>query len=163
MLEGEVVTITSLKTKGSRRDVDMSLHVEEALRAERDESNGQYVFTNTEGRQLHRDKVRNRVWNPAMKRARFRPARAREKREPRMRGADAGPHDDKDALPALRQVYSEPHGAGWKHLQRTLRQATERVKHENRPQKTWGLGPGAGHGSRTRDLRLGKATLYQLS
>jgi integrase len=51
----------------------MSLHVEEALRAQRDESNGQYVFTNTEGKPLRRDNVRNRVWNPAMKRARLRP------------------------------------------------------------------------------------------
>jgi hypothetical protein len=48
-----------------------------------------------------------------------------------------------------------------------LPQVTKRRAYENRPQ-TVGKNPacpgsGAGHGFRTRDLRLGKATLYQLS
>ena len=60
--------VTMLKTAGSRRDVDLLLHVEEALRShfEATKGNGQYVFSNAEGGALHRDNMRNRIWNPAL-------------------------------------------------------------------------------------------------
>jgi integrase len=63
--------VTMLKTAGSRRDVDMLPHVEEALRSHRDATQGagQYVFSNTEGGALHRDNMRNRIWNPELAQA----------------------------------------------------------------------------------------------
>lgn len=63
--------VTMLKTAGSRRDVELLPHVEEALRShfEATQSNSQYVFSNAEGGALHRDNMRNRIWNPALARA----------------------------------------------------------------------------------------------
>lgn len=63
--------VTMLKTAGSRRDVEMLPHVEEAIRDHRDatQGQGQYVFTNMDGGPLHRDNMRNRIWNPALQRA----------------------------------------------------------------------------------------------
>jgi len=60
--------VTMLKTAGSRRDVEMLPHVEEALRCQHEAThhNGPYVFANTAGGPLHRDNMRNRVWNPAL-------------------------------------------------------------------------------------------------
>jgi integrase len=64
-----------LKTAGSRRDVDILPNVEEALRMHWDatQRKGQYVFTNTEGGPLHRDNMRNRIWDPTLERAGLRP------------------------------------------------------------------------------------------
>lgn len=63
--------LTMLKTAGSRRDVDMLPNVEEALRShfEATQGKGQYVFSNVEGGALHRDNMRNRIWNPALQQA----------------------------------------------------------------------------------------------
>lgn len=63
--------LTLLKTAGSRRDVDMLPNVEEALRSrcEATQGEGQYVFSNSDGGPLHRDNMRNRIWNPALVRA----------------------------------------------------------------------------------------------
>ena len=63
--------VTMLKTAGSRREVDMLPHVEEALRSHREatQGKGQYVFSNIEGGALHRDNMRNRIWNPALAQA----------------------------------------------------------------------------------------------
>jgi integrase len=64
--------MTMLKTAGSRRNVDMLPDVEEALLIHHNSDDGrasQYVFTNSEGGFLHRDNVRNRIWNPAIARA----------------------------------------------------------------------------------------------
>jgi integrase len=60
--------VTILKTAGSRRDVEMLPHVEEALQnhLEATQGKGQYVFANTEGGVLHRDNMRNRIGNPAL-------------------------------------------------------------------------------------------------
>jgi integrase len=63
--------LTILKTKGSWRDVDMLLHVEEALQQHQEATGreGQFVFTNGTGGPLHRDNMRNRIWNPTLKQA----------------------------------------------------------------------------------------------
>jgi len=62
--------MTMLKTAGSRRDVDLLPHVAKALQEHYDgEKDQQYVFTNSEGGLLHRDNVRNRIWNPTIARA----------------------------------------------------------------------------------------------
>jgi integrase len=63
--------LTTLKTEGASRDIDMLPSVEEALRQQLEETKGQgrYVFSNTDGGPLHRDNMRNRVWNEAIKRA----------------------------------------------------------------------------------------------
>lgn len=66
--------LTMLKTAGSRRDVDMLPHVEETLRSHCEVTQGkeQYIFSNTEGGPLHRDNMRNRIWNPSLVRAELR-------------------------------------------------------------------------------------------
>ena len=63
--------VTLLKTAGSRRDVEMLPHVEEAFQrhVEATQGKGQYVFSNRDGGPLHRDNMRNRIWNPALVRA----------------------------------------------------------------------------------------------
>jgi integrase len=63
--------VTLLKTAGSRRDVEMLPHVEEAFRRHCEATQGQglYVFSNRDGGPLHRDNMRNRIWNPALVRA----------------------------------------------------------------------------------------------
>jgi len=63
--------LTMLKTAGSRRDVDMLPNIEEALWSHCQETQGKgpYVFANTEGGPLHRDNMRNRIWNPALTQA----------------------------------------------------------------------------------------------
>jgi integrase len=45
--------------------------VEEALRQQLEETKdqGRYVFSNVDGGPLHRDNMRNRVWNEAIRRA----------------------------------------------------------------------------------------------
>jgi integrase len=60
--------VTMLKTAGSRRDVEILPHAEEAFWSHREatQGKGQYVFSNTEGGALHRDNMRNRIWNPAL-------------------------------------------------------------------------------------------------
>jgi hypothetical protein len=49
-------------------------YVEEVLRSqwEATQGQGQYVFTNTDGGPLRCDNMRNRIWNPALQRARLR-------------------------------------------------------------------------------------------
>ncbi len=66
--------LTMLKTDGASRDIDMLPSVEEVLQQQLDETKGQgqYVFSNTEGGPLHRDNMRNRVWNEAIKSAKLR-------------------------------------------------------------------------------------------
>jgi integrase len=66
--------VTTLKTEGANRDIDMLPSVEEALRQQLVETKGQgrYVFSNVDGGPLHRDNIRNRVWNEAIKRAELR-------------------------------------------------------------------------------------------
>jgi integrase len=63
--------LTTLKTEGASRDIDMLPSVEEALRQQLEETKGQrwYVFSNVDGGPLHRDNMRNRAWNEAIKRA----------------------------------------------------------------------------------------------
>ena len=60
--------LTLLKTRGSKRDVDMLPSVQKALEKHREETQGKglYVFSNLEGGPLHRDNIRNRIWNPAL-------------------------------------------------------------------------------------------------
>lgn len=60
---------TLLKTKGSRRDVDMLPMVEEALRSQYAARSGQYVFSNARGGPLFQEGMRRRVWDPTLKRA----------------------------------------------------------------------------------------------
>jgi integrase len=62
---------TLLKTKGSRRDVDMLPMVEEALRShlEATDGKGQYVFSNARGGPLFQEGMRRRVWTPTVERA----------------------------------------------------------------------------------------------
>jgi integrase len=66
--------LTMLKTDGASRDIDMLPSVEEALRQQLDETKGQgqYVFSNTAGGPLHRDNMRNRVSNEALRRTELR-------------------------------------------------------------------------------------------
>jgi integrase len=63
--------LTTLKTEEASRNIDMLPSVEEALRQQIEETKGQgrYVFSNVDGGPLHRDNIRNRVWNDAIKRA----------------------------------------------------------------------------------------------
>jgi integrase len=61
--------MTILKTAGSRRDVEILPHVEDALRTHSEAAHGEFVFSNEVGGPLHRDNVRNRIWNPALERA----------------------------------------------------------------------------------------------
>jgi integrase len=61
--------MTPLKTTGSRRDVEMLPHVEDALRTQVETAQGAFVFSNEVGGPLHRDNVRNRIWNPTLARA----------------------------------------------------------------------------------------------
>jgi integrase len=62
---------TTLKTDGASRDIDMLPSVAETLRQQMEEPKGQerYVFSNADGGPLHRDNMRNRVWNDAINRA----------------------------------------------------------------------------------------------
>jgi integrase len=62
---------TTSKTDGASRNIDMLPSVEEALRQRMEETKGQgrYVFSNVDGGPLHRDSMRNRVWNEAINRA----------------------------------------------------------------------------------------------
>jgi integrase len=66
--------LTTLKTEGASRDIDKLPSVEDALRQQLEETKGQgrYVFSNVDGGPLHRDNMRNRVWNEAIKRAELR-------------------------------------------------------------------------------------------
>ena len=50
-----------LKTTGSRRDVEILPHVEDALRTHFKAAHGEFVFSNEVGGPLHRDNVRNRT------------------------------------------------------------------------------------------------------
>ena len=63
--------LTLFKTRGARRDVDMLPSVEDALREhwEAAQGKGSYVFSNAAGGLLHRDNLRNRIWNPTLARA----------------------------------------------------------------------------------------------
>jgi integrase len=63
---------TLLKTKGSRRDVDMLPMVEETLRAHFEVASGQYVFSNAIGGPLFQEGMRRRVWHPTIERAALR-------------------------------------------------------------------------------------------
>ena len=67
--------MTILKTEGSMGDVDMLPHVEETLQEHYAEARmhhsekelaTRFVFTNSDGGVLHRDNMRNRIWNPAI-------------------------------------------------------------------------------------------------
>jgi integrase len=73
---------TILKTAVSRRDIDLLPHVAQVLQEHHEvvrqyhtdkELAIQYVFTNSDGGVLHRDNLRNRIWNPTVARARLRP------------------------------------------------------------------------------------------
>jgi integrase len=57
---------TLLKTKGSRRDVDMLPMVEETLRSQYAARSGQYVFSNARGGPLFQEGMRRRVWDPTL-------------------------------------------------------------------------------------------------
>jgi integrase len=67
--------LTMLKNDHRRREIDMFPHVEQALceQWESTQGQGRYVFSNSEGGPLHLDNLRNRVWNPTLKRAGPRP------------------------------------------------------------------------------------------
>ena len=62
---------TILKTKGSRREVDMLPMVEETLRShlEATDGKGQYVFSNARGGSLFQEGMRRRIWAPTLQRA----------------------------------------------------------------------------------------------
>jgi integrase len=70
--------MTMLKTEGSRRAVDMLPHVYDVLQEHYTEALTKHsahdlatrlVFSNSDGGPLHRDNMRNRLWNPAIARA----------------------------------------------------------------------------------------------
>jgi len=62
---------TTLKTKGSRREIDMLPMVEEILRNHREAAGGigQYVFSNARGGPLFQEGMRRRIWGPTLERA----------------------------------------------------------------------------------------------
>jgi len=76
--------ITLLKTEDRHRDIEMFPHVEQALREQWDamQGHGRFVFSNADSGPLHSDNLRNRVWNPRLKRA-WDPVRQRPGLRPR--------------------------------------------------------------------------------
>jgi integrase len=117
---------TTLKADGGSRDIDMLPSVEEALRQQIEETKGQgrYMCSNVDGGPLHRDNMRNRVWNDAIRRAglripkplsdaaHLRLVNARAGRRSSVGGTDVRSRHDEDALYAVWEVHSTPDAAG---------------------------------------------------
>jgi len=117
---------TLLKTKGSRRDVDMLPMVEEALRShlEATDGKGQYVFSNARGGPLFQEGMRRRVWTPHRRAGRTAPpqclpapthicyAHVEPGRRNCLGSTHDGAHHHENARGALLQVHSSPRTAG---------------------------------------------------